>query len=60
MSGLRWCALCRVYWRKRRRRQWCPKCHEILLDRAPAPLPPEIRPGVRAQWDERQARPNKS
>lgn len=48
---VRWCASCCAYWHARRARQWCRVCHELLIDRELPPVPPEIRPGIRAEWD---------
>jgi hypothetical protein len=52
MRRLRFCLVCKVWWPRRRRRQWCPCCHELLVDKElPAPAR-EVRPGVVPQWSE--------
>lgn len=47
--GERWCASCSVYWSGQTQ---CPSCDGALIAKPRQPLMPELRPGVRAQWDE--------
>lgn len=58
MSGPWFCQYCKAWWSKPTKgpRGWpsCPACQSSLVNK-PMPIPPpEIRPGVVAEWGDEQ------
>jgi len=49
IAGELWCEGCKVWWT---RRAMCPRCRQPLRVKAKPVVLPELRPGVRAEWDE--------